>query len=262
MASDPIPQFTPLKKNSKSNPIERESSMTVDFGDLWEKFDERTSQLLTFAKSTNKKAQSASDAALAATVRLDEHSRWMQSLDEALKAGHPCSQQKTIDSLQEQVAGGLKLQNQNIQDDIKTRNLAQTVKEDMDKFIRDAKEREKESRVSWRWFWGSIMSIILFVVSGGLATVWYFGQLDERVTQQNAHQVEAIERVETQVKNVGQQVRELDNGSNIDRLIRAVVESNGHQTIEQWCSSLDDRSVASIKRTTPRGHWPRCARFR
>lgn len=262
-------KFTPsMSRGVESVEIKdaaEEISGVHDIKDLWRKMDSRTTQLIEYAQSTEQKAAKASEAAQQAVistgVRLDEHGKRIESMESAIRAGHDCTKSEVITQLQIQVEKNLDQLSTDVLEGVKTRGIAKAAKEHVDGHIEDEKARQKEERGSKRWFWGIMASVVLSVIVGGISIVWYFGHLDERVDQQNARQTEAYGRVESQVKQVAVQVKQLGQDERIEELTKAIKVANGHETTEEWCSGLDDAAVRRIKRSTTARHWPKCRRF-
>jgi len=245
------PQFTPVPEKVKVAVADEEVSGVHDIKDLWRKMDKRTSQLLDYAQSTDKKAEEAKEAAAVAAVRADEQRDRIESIEESLRRGHNCTQALVIGQLQDQVKDTLTGLQVDIQEGIKTRSLAKQAKEEADK-----------AQGSWKAFWGTVAgSFVVLLITGGSA-VYYFGQLDERVTQQNQHQVEATKRVEGQVKQLNTKVAGLPDSTRIRALTQAIEASNGHETTDEWCADLSDDDVRWIKRRFPSDRWPRCRRIK
>lgn len=244
------PHFTPVPRKVSVTTTDDEVSGVHDVKDLWRKMDRRTSQLLDYAKSTEAKADDAKTAATELATRVDEQRVRIESMETALRAGHHCTQSGVITQLQDQVEKGLDQLQTDIQEGIKTRSLA-----------KQAKEASEKAQSSWKAFWGTVGGSMLVLILTGASAVYYFGQLDERVTQQNNHQVEATKRVEGQVKQINSKIGTIDDGQRIERLTKAVEASNGNETTNEYCSGLSDAAVARMKRVLPRDEWPRCRRF-
>ena len=98
------PTFTPVPKevSTMSETVE-ETSGVHDLKDLWRKMDSRTGKLLEYAESTAKKAQAASDSALAATVRIDEQGKRITSIENTIREGHGCTQVDRISRIENNV---------------------------------------------------------------------------------------------------------------------------------------------------------------
>ena len=240
-----------------------------DLQGLWRKMDVRTRQLLEFAKSTDEKAQSAAESALAATARIDEQGKRIDSMEESLRKGHNCvrndsfeAQGRINEQHQQQITSALVQLQTDIQEGIKTRAMAQSAESKAVEAKVELEKNETDRKGAWRAFWATVASAAVAVGLAVGASVYYFGQLDERVTQQNQHQVDATKRVETQVKQISAKISNIDDSARIDRLIQAVKTSNGHETTEDYCAGLSDSTIARIKRITPREEWPDCSRFR
>lgn len=268
------PVFTPVPEKSRpgARPVtlhdEEVPSGVHDVADLWRKVDGRTTQLLEYAQETAGLAASASESALAATVRLDEQGKRIDSMEQSLREGHNCvrdatfeAQAKVNEQHQQQITSALEQLQTDIQEGIKTRGMAQTAQSKAEEAKGDLEKNETDRKGAWRAFWGTVVSAVVAIGLASVGAVYYFGQLDERVTQQNAHQVEATKRIESQVKQINTKIGRIDDGARIDRLTKAVKASNGHETTEEYCSGLSDRTVALIKRATPPAEWPDCRRF-
>ena len=244
------PQFTPVPEKVKVAVSDEEVSGVHDIKDLWRKMDKRTSQLLDYAQSTDKKADEAKEAAAIAAARANEQHERIESIEESLRRGHNCTQASVIDQLQDQVKETLTGLNIDIQEGIKTREMA-----------KQAKTEASKAQGTWKAFWGTVAGSFMVLLMAGGGAVYYFGQLDERVVQQNRHQVEATKRVENQVTKLNTKVAGLPNSQRIKNLTDAIEASNGHETTDEWCADLDDEDVRWIKRRFPRDRWPRCRRI-
>ena len=244
------PQFTPVLEKVKVSMSDDEVSGVHDIKELWRKMDKRTSQLLDYAESTDKKAEEAKESAAVAAIRADEQRERIESIEESLRRGHNCTQALVIGQLQDQVKETLTGLNTDIQEGIKTREMAKQAKTEADK-----------AQGTWKAFWGTVAGSFMMLLMVGGGAVYYFGQLDERVVQQNQHQVEATKRVEGQVKQLNTKVAGLPNSTRIKALTKAIEASNGHETTDEWCSDLSDEDIRWIKRRLPRDRWPRCRRI-
>lgn len=199
-------------------------------------------------------------------ITMGIQSKRLDAIESQIETSRVCKQESVIEDLKTTVHDLLELSRNEI---AKTASIESKTEDNANRIERlkeDTKARNAEHKKNWRVSVTAVVSSAVFILSAIGGSIWYIAQLDERVSQQNKNQIEATGRVEDQVQKIDSRMRSnvsaLNNNRNaIERLARAVEESNGYETVDNWCSSLSDREVRLIKLSIPSENWPNCDRI-
>lgn len=171
--------------------------------------------------------------------------------------GHDCAQVAIITELRESSLETRRKVETDIHEGIKTRERLDSTRNDLESVDREI----KSFSTARRNFVLSLIGVGVFLVSTVGSLIWFLSALDTQVENEQQERQESYQRLEEQLTKMGKVADTQPVQEKLTNLAKAVRESNGHETIVQYCAALSDRAVDRMKRTLPRSEWPRCRRF-
>jgi hypothetical protein len=171
--------------------------------------------------------------------------------------GHDCAQVGVIAALQETSLETRQKVEKDITEGVRTRERLDNTRNDLSQVDSEVKKFSNTRRNLFL----SLIGVGVFVVSTVGSLIWFLSALNTSVEAEQNQRQESYKRLEKQVESISKAANVEPVQQEIKTLTKAVKASNGHETIEEYCSSLTDRAVKVIKRTVPEGEWPRCRRF-
>ena len=248
----PVPTFTPIPCEVDMSEEIEEPSGVHNIKQLWSKVDIRTRELLKYAEDTSKKAQCASDSALAASIRINEQGIRITSIETSIRAGHNCVNVNRLERIECDVDKIEEKLEKDVQKGIKqlgaieaTETAIMTVNDRINKTNKRLDDDSNKYRNSW------ILAISMFV--GFIATivgaVYGYGELNTNVANDRRTNVEQHKVMTTAIEKSNAQVSKVqsDTAKNVENQLRnlrlELAASNGHeQRYETLCIGMSSHN--------------------
>jgi len=171
--------------------------------------------------------------------------------------GHDCAQVAVIADLRDASLETRRKVETSVVEGIKTRERLNTAQDDL---VAVDKEVKRFSNAR-RSFVMGLIGLIIFGLSSVGSLIWFLSALDTQVATEQRERRDSYARLEMQLGKMSKTANTAPVQREIRTLTKAVQKANGHETTEEFCSGLSDRTVKSIKRMVPESEWPRCRRF-
>ena len=273
------PPPSALKVPDSDTFIEQEGTPVVNKEELaWNEIGQMSKHLRGLVRATNNQAQyvrqipeikkdvkAAKEASRKALQKVEVvHTKLgtqMDNMDRRVgkveDKSHDCAQVAIITELRESSLETRRKVETDVHEGIKTRERLDNTRNDLDTVDKEV----KSFSTARRNFVLSLIGVFLFIAANVGGLIWFLSALDTKVEDEQRDRREEQRRLENQLEKMSKTANTAPVTKEMQNLTKAVKASNGHETIEQYCAALSDRTVDRMKRSLPRGEWPRCRRF-